>query len=75
MECNSVLESLYLALEYISVDGELVRGGDFSCKYIDAKTLNSEFSHTIMKVFVDFDFFTYEFDEQFELMDSLSQNN
>lgn len=73
-ECNLVFEQLQLALEYIFVDGNLVRGNNISCKFTDAKTLNSEFSHTVMKVFVDFDFFTYEFDDEFELMDSITKN-
>lgn len=73
MECNSVFEQLLLALEYICVEGNLVRGNNLSCKFTDAKTLNSEFSHTVMKVFVDYDFFTYEYDDDVELMGDITQ--
>lgn len=70
-ECNSVYEKMVAVLEYINVDGNLVCGNNLVCSFVDAKNIRSEFSHSVMKVTVDFDFFTYEYDDDFEFMGEL----
>lgn len=60
-ECNEILEKLYLALEYITVDGNLIRGINF----------NTEYSDGIMIVFIDYDFYTIEGLKEETLMEEL----
>lgn len=73
-ESNSVLEKLYLALDFISIDANLVQGKNFRCEFVDPKNIRSEFSHSIMKFYVDFDFFTYENTTLVDLMGDLYFN-
>lgn len=64
-ECNEVLEKLYLALEYITIDNNLTRG----------LNLRKEYSDGIMIVFVDYDFYTFEGLTEQSLMEELIQIN
>lgn len=73
-ECNSVFEKLFLALDFILVDDNLISAKNLRCEFADAKNQRLEFSHTIMKVFVDYDFFTYEQLQFCNLMQDLSIN-
>ncbi len=59
-ECNDVFNKLRYALEYVNVDGSLVRTKNLRFEYTDAKKNRGEYSHVILKVLVDLDFFTYE---------------
>lgn len=61
VECNEVLEKLYLALEYITIDDNLVRGINFDQEYSDG----------VMIVFVDYNFHTYEGLTEETLMEEL----
>lgn len=70
-ECHDVLEKLRVALDYISLDGNLIPAKNWNCEFSDSKTLTYEISKTIMQVFVDFDFFTIETGDPVTLMGEL----
>ena len=62
-ECNAVAERLYLALEYISVAGNLTRGTQMRCEVID----------NVLNFFVNYDMFVYRPDDT-PAMVELSEN-
>lgn len=59
-ECNDIISKLQSSLAYILIEGNLVRGKNLKFAYTDFKKSRSEFSHTVLKINVNFDFFTYE---------------
>lgn len=59
-ECNDIFNKLRNSLDYISLDGNLLKAKNLKFEYGDAKKNIGEFSHVILKVFVNYDFFTYE---------------
>lgn len=59
-ECNEILSKLQATLDYILIEGNLVKSKKFKFTYTDFKTSRSEFSHNVLKINVNFDFFTYE---------------
>lgn len=60
-ECNDVAERLYLCLEWLTVDNDLIRGTKMRVELVDG----------IMHFFVNYDMFVYKNTEQ-EAMDGLS---
>ena len=48
-ECNSILDDLYHALEYITVDGKLIRGTKMHGELVDG----------VLNFFVNYDMFVY----------------
>ena len=63
-ECNNVLDSLFTALQYITVGGELMQGANMGSKYADGAL---EFT-------VNYDYFTWLVPEH-DLMESFSLTN
>lgn len=63
-ECNEVTERLFLALEYIRVDGDLTMG----------TKMHSEFVDGILNFFVNYDAFVYIKKEALPSMETLIQN-
>jgi len=49
-ECNAVMERLFSCLEYIAVDGDLIRGTKMKGEVVDG----------ILNFFVNYDFFVYK---------------
>lgn len=49
-ECNKVMTRLFDCLEYITVDGDLIRG----------ISLHAEYSEDVLHVFVNYDLFIYK---------------
>lgn len=60
-ECNSVAERLFSALEYITVDGDLIRGTDLHWEIVDG----------VLNFFVNYDLFVYKNVESAETMETL----
>lgn len=63
-EINEVIERLYLAFEYIEVDGDLVRG----------TSMNAEIIDNVLHFFVDFNMIVKKEKEPIETMGSLDIN-
>ena len=61
-ECNAVAERLFLALEYITVDGDLTMG----------TKMYSEFADGILNFFVNYDSFVYIKKSDDSLMETLT---
>lgn len=72
-ECNAIIDELLLAVNHIYVDGNLVLGKNIRFEFNDAKSVHTEYSHTIMQAFIDYDFFTIECDEDVPIMGDLTQ--
>lgn len=49
-ECHSVMENLFTTLEFITVDGDLIRGTDMHCEIVD----------DVLNFFVNYDMFVYK---------------
>ncbi len=64
IECYEVLERLYSALEYITVDGKLCRGTN----------MHGEVSDDFLSFFVNYDVFVYKDTEEKEPMEVLNHN-
>lgn len=71
-ECNSVFEKLACCLDYITVDGDLIGTKNLRFVFDDPKNIRSEYSHSIMQVFFDVEFFTYENTQLVDLMEVLN---
>lgn len=63
-ECNEVMEQLLSALEYITVDGDLIRGTDMHCEVVD----------NVLNFFVNYDMFVYKDSEGAEVMGTFEHN-
>lgn len=61
IECNNILEKIYITLEYLTIDSDLIMG----------KNLNVEYSDGVMLLFIDFDFYTYEQVNALNVMEEL----
>lgn len=63
-ECYEVMEKLHSALEYITVDGDLIRGTEMHCEFVD----------DVLNFFVNFDMFVYKKDDGEESMETFEHN-
>ena len=63
-ECNDVTERLFIALEYIRVDGDLTRGTKMHSEYVDG----------VLNFFVNYDMFVYMTKDDVAYMETLKQN-
>lgn len=63
-ECMNVLETLYDILEWITVDGDLVRGSE----------MHGELSDGVLNFFVNYDMFIYKKGETEQVMESVEYN-
>lgn len=64
-ECNSVAERLFVALEYITVDGDLILGTDMHCEVVDG----------VLSFFVNYDMYVYKSVTKEEPMETFEHNN
>lgn len=63
-ECNAVAERLLGLLEYITVDGDLIRGTDMHFEVVDG----------VLAFFVNYDFYVYKDVVDEESMDAFEHN-
>lgn len=62
-KCRAAVERMFECLEYISVNGDMIRGTDMKC----------EISGGILNFFVNYNFFVYRVKDE-EKMETLSSN-
>jgi len=60
-ECNEIAERLYLCLEWLTVDGDLIRGAKMSAETVDGE----------LNFFISYDMFMHK-KAEYEAMDSFS---
>ena len=58
------MEQLHSALEYITVDGDLIRGTDMHCEFVD----------DVLNFFVNYDMYVYKEDDGEESMETFEHN-
>ena len=63
-ECNAIMERMVGALEYITVDGDLIRGTEMHCEFVDG----------VLSFFVNYDMFVYKNVVTEESMGSFEHN-
>lgn len=63
-ECNKVAERMLWCLEYIAVDGDLIRGTKMKYEVVDE----------VLNFFVNYDCFVYRVDEDLESMESMDSS-
>ena len=64
MECIEVLERLSEALEFINVDGDLIRG----------TATTNQFNDGVLQFFVNYDLFTFKKSDEDDSMNDISHN-
>ncbi len=63
-ECYTVAERLFGTLEYITVDGDLIRGTDMHCEVVD----------DVLSFFVNYDMYVYKDVDTEEVMETFGHN-
>lgn len=63
-ECNDVAERLFLCLELITVNGDLVRGTGMKYEIVDG----------VLNFFVNYNIFVYRVTESLQVMENLREN-